>query len=158
MRGSLGSSGKGRATVMGPGDSQESVSGAHLWEMGGFAPTSLGAVCTGSSVAVHSFSIRKWLDMASALSSSPVLLQSLLYFLEALEQVQIPIPKGKCLAVSSVVYSEVSLHPHSHSNSLLAESREDSRAPSLCMLLSLGSWVLQTCACVPGDAVGWAGF
>lgn len=27
-------------------------SGAHLWEMGGFAPTSLGAVCTGSCVAV----------------------------------------------------------------------------------------------------------
>lgn len=54
-----------------------------------------------------SCSIRKWLDMASALSSSPVLLQSLLSFLEALEQAQIPVPKGKCLAISSVVYSKV---------------------------------------------------
>ncbi|XP_068535455.1 maestro heat-like repeat-containing protein family member 2B [Anas acuta] len=47
--------------------------------------------------------------------------KSLLSFLEALEQVQIPIPKGKCLAISSVVYSELTADTKEHSQDHKAE-------------------------------------
>ncbi|NWZ26320.1 MRO2B protein, partial [Asarcornis scutulata] len=47
--------------------------------------------------------------------------KSLLYFLEALEQVQIPVPKGKCLAISSVVYSELTDDTKEHSQDHKAE-------------------------------------
>nr|XP_038034225.1 maestro heat-like repeat-containing protein family member 2B [Anas platyrhynchos] len=47
--------------------------------------------------------------------------KSLLSFLEALEQVQIPVPKGKCLAISSVVYSELTADTKEHSQDHKAE-------------------------------------
>ncbi|XP_032042123.1 maestro heat-like repeat-containing protein family member 2B [Aythya fuligula] len=47
--------------------------------------------------------------------------KSLLYFLEALEQVHIPIPKGKCLAISSVVCSELTADRKEHSQDHKAE-------------------------------------
>ncbi|XP_032042226.1 maestro heat-like repeat-containing protein family member 2B [Aythya fuligula] len=47
--------------------------------------------------------------------------KSLLYFLEALEQVQIPVPKGKCLAINSVVYSELTDDTKEHSQDHKAE-------------------------------------
>ncbi|KAM9193184.1 maestro heat-like repeat-containing protein family member 2B [Mergus octosetaceus] len=47
--------------------------------------------------------------------------KSLLYFLEALEQVEILIPKGKCLAISSVVYSELTDDTKEHSQDHKAE-------------------------------------
>ncbi|KAM9193144.1 maestro heat-like repeat-containing protein family member 2B [Mergus octosetaceus] len=47
--------------------------------------------------------------------------KSLLSFLEALEQVHIPIPKGKCLAISSVVYSELTDDTKEHSQDHKAE-------------------------------------
>ena len=59
-----------------------------------------------------SFSAPKWLDVASALSSSPGLLQSLSVFLEALEGVQSVIPKDKFLAITSAVFYQVrGAHP-----------------------------------------------
>ena len=45
--------------------------------------------------------------MASALSSSPGLLQSLSVFLEALEGFQSVIPKDKFLAITSAVFYQV---------------------------------------------------
>ena len=53
------------------------------------------------------FSAPKWLDVASALPSSPGLLQSLSIFLEALEGVQSVIPKDKFLAITSAVFYQV---------------------------------------------------
>ncbi|XP_071893759.1 maestro heat-like repeat-containing protein family member 2B [Anas platyrhynchos] len=47
--------------------------------------------------------------------------KSLLSFLEALEQVQIPVPKGKCLAINSVVYSELTADTKEHSQDQKAE-------------------------------------
>ncbi|XP_068535443.1 maestro heat-like repeat-containing protein family member 2B [Anas acuta] len=47
--------------------------------------------------------------------------KSLLSFLEALEQAQIPVPKGKCLAISSVVYSELTTDTTEHSQEQKAE-------------------------------------
>ncbi|XP_068535447.1 maestro heat-like repeat-containing protein family member 2B [Anas acuta] len=47
--------------------------------------------------------------------------KSLLSFLEALEQVQIPVPKGKCLAINSVVYSELTADTKEHSQDHKAE-------------------------------------
>ncbi|XP_068535445.1 maestro heat-like repeat-containing protein family member 2B [Anas acuta] len=47
--------------------------------------------------------------------------KSLLSFLEALEQVQIPVPKGKCLAITSVVYSELTDDTKEHSQDQKAE-------------------------------------
>ena len=54
-----------------------------------------------------SFSAPKWLDVASALPSSPGLLQSLCIFLEAIEGVQSVIPKDKFLAITSAVFYQV---------------------------------------------------
>ena len=54
-----------------------------------------------------SFSAPKWLDVASALPSSPGLLQSLSIFLEALEGVPSVIPKDKFLAITSTVFYQV---------------------------------------------------
>ena len=54
-----------------------------------------------------SFSAPKWLDVASALPSSPGLLQSLSIFLEALEGVQSVIPRDKFLAITSAVFYQV---------------------------------------------------
>ena len=54
-----------------------------------------------------SFSAPKWLDVASALPSSPGLLQSLSIFLEALEGVPSVIPKDKFLAITSAVFYQV---------------------------------------------------
>ena len=54
-----------------------------------------------------SFSAPKWLDVASALPSSPGLLQSLSVFLEALEGVPSVIPKDKFLAITSAVFYQV---------------------------------------------------
>ncbi len=56
-----------------------------------------------------SFSAPKWLDVASALSSSPGLLQSLSVFLEALEGVQSVIPKDKFLASSPGLLQSLSV-------------------------------------------------
>ena len=53
------------------------------------------------------FSAPKWLDVASALPSSPGLLQSLSIFLEALEGVPSVIPKDKFLAITSAVFYQV---------------------------------------------------
>ena len=53
------------------------------------------------------FSAPKWLDVASALPSSPGLLQSLTIFLEALEGVQSVIPKDKFLAITSAMFYQV---------------------------------------------------
>ncbi|XP_071884798.1 maestro heat-like repeat-containing protein family member 2B [Anas platyrhynchos] len=47
--------------------------------------------------------------------------KSLLSFLEALEQAQIPVPKGKCLAISSVVYSKLTADSTEHSQEQKAE-------------------------------------
>ncbi|XP_066852254.1 maestro heat-like repeat-containing protein family member 2B isoform X4 [Anser cygnoides] len=47
--------------------------------------------------------------------------KSLIYFLEALEQVQTLIPKGKCLAISSVVYNELTDDTKEHSQDHKAE-------------------------------------
>ncbi|XP_068535919.1 maestro heat-like repeat-containing protein family member 2B [Anas acuta] len=47
--------------------------------------------------------------------------KSLLSFLEALEQAQIPVPKGKCLAISSVVYSKLTADTTEHSQEQKAE-------------------------------------
>ena len=54
-----------------------------------------------------SFSAPKWLEVASALPSSPGLLQSLSVFLEALEGVPSVIPKDKFLAITSAVFYQV---------------------------------------------------
>ena len=64
-----------------------------------------------------SFSSPKWLDVASALSSFPGLLQSLSIFLEALEGVQSVIPKDKFLAITRAVFYQVrGAYPCIHSN------------------------------------------
>ena len=54
-----------------------------------------------------SSSAPKWLDVASALSSSPGLLQSLTIFLEALEGVQSVISKDRFLDIISAVFYQV---------------------------------------------------
>ena len=65
----------------------------------------------------NSFSTLKWLDVASALSSSPGLLQSLTIFLEALEGVQSVIPKDKFLAITSAMFYQVrGAYPCAHSS------------------------------------------
>lgn len=121
-----------------------------------------GALGTPLTSAAHSFSIRKWLDMALALSSSLVLLQSLIYFLEALEQVQTLIPKGKCLAISSVVYNEVRgacTHAATAITSWLSLGRTpEPRDFEGCSALAPG-WLLgapDLCVCPCGRCgVGW---
>ena len=65
----------------------------------------------------NSFSAPKWLDVASALFSSPGLLQSLTIFLEALEGVQTIIPKDKFLAITSAMFYQVrGAYPCTHSS------------------------------------------
>ena len=69
----------------------------------------------------NSFSTPKWLDVASALFSSPGLLQSLTIFLEALEEVQTIIPKDKFLAITSAMFYQVrGAYPCTHSSFPLA--------------------------------------
>ena len=55
----------------------------------------------------NSFSTPKWLDVASSLSSSPGLLQSLTVFLEALEGIEYVIPKDRFLDIISAVFYQV---------------------------------------------------
>ena len=64
----------------------------------------------------NSFSASKWLDMASVLSSSLGLLQSLTIFLEALEGVESVIPRDKFMAITSAVFYQVrGAYPCAHS-------------------------------------------
>ncbi|XP_040513411.1 maestro heat-like repeat-containing protein family member 2B [Gallus gallus] len=69
----------------------------------------------------NSFSTLKWLDAASALSSSPGLLQSLTIFLETLEGVQSVIPKDKFLAITSAMFYQLSDDTKEHSEADRAE-------------------------------------
>ena len=77
-----------------------------------------------------SSSAPKWLDVASALSSSAGLLQSLHMFLEALEGVESVIPKDKFLAITSAVFYQVRGAYPCTAVSLLAKSQEDCKAQS----------------------------
>ena len=73
----------------------------------------------------NSFSTPKWLDVASPLSSSPGLLQSLTLFLEALEGVEYAIPKDKFLAITSAVFYQVrEAYPCAHSSFPLGKVSE----------------------------------
>ena len=76
------------------------------WEAGTEQNACAGALPADKPLGI-SFSAPKWLDVASALSSSPGLLQSLNIFLEALEGVQSVIPKDKFLAITSAVFYHV---------------------------------------------------
>ena len=77
--------------LLGGGDNQDACAGA----LPADKPLGIG------------ISAPRWLDVASALSSSPGLLQSLNIFLEALEGVQSVIPKDKFLAITSAVFYHV---------------------------------------------------
>ena len=76
------------------------------WEGGTNKNTCAGASPSKKTLG-NSFSAPKWLDVASALSSSPGLLQSLSIFLEALEGVECVIPKDKFLAITGAVFYQV---------------------------------------------------
>ena len=72
-----------------------------------------------------SSSAPKWLDVASALSFSAGLLQSLHMFLEALEGVQSVISKDKFLAITSAVFYQVrEAYPCAHSSFPLGKVSE----------------------------------
>ena len=76
------------------------------WEAGTNQNACAGALPADKPVGIG-FSAPKWLDVASALPSSPGLLQSLSIFLEALEGVPSVIPKDKFLAITSAVFYQV---------------------------------------------------
>ena len=76
------------------------------WEVGTNQNVCAGALPADKALGI-SFPAPKWQDAASALSSSPGLLQSLNIFLEALEGVQSVIPKDKFLAITSAVFYQV---------------------------------------------------
>ncbi|XP_019468687.1 maestro heat-like repeat-containing protein family member 2B isoform X2 [Meleagris gallopavo] len=76
----------------------------------------------------NSFSAPKWLDVTSALPSSPGLLQSLTIFLEVLEGVQSVIPKDKFLAITSAVFYQLYDDTKQHSEA-------DSTELTHCILL-----------------------
>ena len=79
----------------------------------------------------NSFSTRKWLDVASSLSSSPGFLQSLTVFLEALGGTASVIPRDKFQDVTSAVFYQVrGACPWPTAVSLLAKSQEDCKALS----------------------------
>ena len=84
------------------------------WEAGTNQNACAGALPADKPLGI-SFSAPKWLDVASALSSSPGLLQSLSIFLEALEGVECVIPKDKFLAITSAVFYQVrGVYPCTH--------------------------------------------
>ena len=76
------------------------------WEAGTNQNACAGALPADKPLGIG-ISAPRWLDVASALSSSPGLLQSLSIFLEALEGVQSVIPKDKFLAITSAVFYQV---------------------------------------------------
>ena len=81
------------------------------WEVGTNQNVCAGALPADKALGI-SFPAPKWQDAASALSSSPGLLQSLNIFLEALEGVQSVIPRDKFLAITSAVFYQVrGAHP-----------------------------------------------
>ena len=81
------------------------------WEAGTEQNACAGALPADKPLGI-SFSAPKWLEVASALSSSPGLLHSLSVFLEALEGVQSVIPRDKFLAITSAVFYQVrGAHP-----------------------------------------------
>ena len=76
------------------------------WEAGTNQNACAGALPADRPLGIG-ISAPRWLDVASALSSSPGLLQSLSVFLEALEGVPSVIPKDKFLAITSAVFYQV---------------------------------------------------
>ena len=69
----------------------------------------------------NNFSAPKLLDVASSLSSSPGLLQSLTVFLEALEGIESVIQKDRFLDITSAVFYQVrGAYPCAHSSFPLA--------------------------------------
>ena len=101
------------------------------WEAGTNQNACAGALPADKPLGI-SFSAPKWLDVASALSSSPGLLQSLNIFLEALEGVQSVIPKDKFLAITSAVFYQVrGAYPCAQSSFPLGYVPGALKAPSL---------------------------
>ena len=81
------------------------------WEAGTNQDACVGALPADKPLGIG-ISAPRCLDVASAFSSSPGLLQSLNIFLEALEGVESVIPKDKFLAITSAVFYQVrGAHP-----------------------------------------------
>ena len=101
------------------------------WEAGTNQNACAGALPADKPVGIG-FSAPKWLDVASALPSSPGLLQSLNIVLEALEGVQSVIPKDKFLAITSAVFYQVrGAYPCAQSSFPLGYVPGGLKAPSL---------------------------
>ena len=101
------------------------------WEAGTNQNACAGALPADKPLGIG-ISAPRWLDVASALSSSPGLLQSLNIFLEALEGVQSVIPKDKFLAITSAVFYQVrGAYPCAQSSFPLGYVPGGLKAPSL---------------------------
>ena len=101
------------------------------WEAGTNQDACAGAFPADKPLGIG-ISAPRCLDVASAFSSSPGLLQSLNIFLEALEEVESVIPKDKFLAITSAVFYQVrGANPCAQSSFPLGYVPGGLKAPSL---------------------------